>query len=47
MLKRILVVDDEAEIVRLAQGYLRKAGFEVLGEESLRSAQASQLECAL
>lgn len=28
---RILVVDDESDIVRLVQGYLRKAGFEVLG----------------
>ena len=28
---RILVVDDDTDIVRLVQGYLRKAGFEVLG----------------
>ena len=25
------MVDDETDIVRLVQGYLRKAGFEVLG----------------
>ena len=37
--ERILVVDDDKEIVRLVQGYLEKAGFEVLkaydGESAL------------
>jgi two-component system, OmpR family, alkaline phosphatase synthesis response regulator PhoP len=31
MAKRVLVVDDDREIVRLVQGYLRQAGYEVLG----------------
>jgi len=40
---RILVVDDEAQIVRVLRGYLEKAGFTVLtaydGEEALRVAR--------
>ena len=41
-MKRILVVDDEAEIVRLVRDYLERAGFAVLtattGDEAVRTA---------
>ncbi len=40
---RILVIDDEVQIVRVLRGYLEKAGFTVLtaydGEEALRTAR--------
>lgn len=46
MSERILVVDDDREIVRLVQGYLRQAGYEVLtaydGESAVQTLRREQ-----
>ncbi len=51
MPQRILVVDDEPEIVRVLRGYLERSGFEVLaaydGEEALRRARQESPDLVL
>ena len=51
MTARILVVDDEAQIVRVLRGYLEKAGFIVLsaydGREALRIARQEKPDLIL
>ncbi|MBN1122106.1 MAG: response regulator transcription factor [Anaerolineae bacterium] len=48
---RVLVVDDDREIVRLVQGYLEKAGYQVLcaydGEEALHILKAEKPDLLL
>lgn len=48
---RILVVDDEAQIVRVLEGYLNRAGYEVLtaydGREALRMARQEEPDLIL
>jgi DNA-binding response OmpR family regulator len=51
MATRVLVVDDEVQLVRVLRGYLEKAGFEVLsahdGREALRIARQEKPDLVL
>jgi len=47
MTQKILVVDDEAEIVRLVRAYLERAGFAVVTASEGRQALAGEFLVAL